>query len=517
MKPITNDMLSSLIQKFQSGRQPSLPQTNMTSGTVIPSATNIAPIDAMTLALMGKLHSPAESPAEMEKLISALSFLSSDIGYGSGRFYGSSGSPESDYWLAGIWAVASLNWLSGKNIARNWSKQSSRYTEDGFEKAWNSYDPKHPNGIGIGSLYKRAKELGWRIPVINASISQPSPDAGRYKVMWPADIANIQPIQWRLKHVLPATGLAVIYGPSGSGKSFLTVDLGGAISHGNPWFGIKTYQTTVIYVVLEGEAGIRNRIQALEKAHGPLPANGFGVITQSFQLTSPQDVIDLAEVVPTGSVVFIDTLNRAAPTADENSSSDMGKIIEAAKTLYRVTNSLVVLVHHTGKDASRGIRGHSSLVGALDGSIEVQRSDQKRSWTVAKTKDGEDGKTVNFKLKHHVLDQDAEGDDIVSCSVEPDLAAVLTPRVPSGDQQKMALRSIKAAVANSVTMGVAGAGANDLCVRVDDAMTAVAAVLATTPKNKRNNRAKTLIDGLIKGSYLGTGLDASGDGWLWAL
>jgi len=185
MKPITNDMLSSLIQKFQSGRQPSLPQTNMTSGTVIPSATNIAPIDAMTLALMGKLHSPAESPAEMEKLISALSFLSSDIGYGSGRFYGSSGSPESDYWLAGIWAVASLNWLSGKNIARNWSKQSSRYTEDGFEKAWNSYDPKHPNGIGIGSLYKRAKELGWRIPVINASISQPSPDAGRYKVMWP--------------------------------------------------------------------------------------------------------------------------------------------------------------------------------------------------------------------------------------------------------------------------------------------------------------------------------------------
>jgi hypothetical protein len=457
-----------------------------------------------------------EVPEQVNKLKSALTVLSSDVPRGQGKLYEAGESvPSEDYWLLVIWAIRSLNWIYGEEIAREWSIQSSRYTDEGFQQAWNGFDPNKPDKVGIGSLYKLAKAHGWIAPVTETVPATPIAASDRYKVMWPADIANIQPIQWRLKHVLPATGLAVIYGPSGSGKSFLTVDLGGAISHGNPWFGIKTYQTTVIYVVLEGEAGIRNRIQALEKAHGPLPANGFGVITQSFQLTSPQDVIDLAEVVPAGSVVFIDTLNRAAPTADENSSSDMGKIIEAAKTLYRVTNSLVVLVHHTGKDASRGIRGHSSLVGALDGSIEVQRSDQKRSWTVAKTKDGEDGKTVNFKLKHHVLGQDADGDDIVSCSVEPDLAAVLTPKVPSGGQQKMALRSIKAAIASSAITGVAGAGANDACIRVDDAVATVAAGLTTTPKNKRNSRARTLINGLIKDAYLGTGLDSSGDGWLW--
>jgi hypothetical protein len=517
MKPITNDMLSSLIQKFQSGRQPSLPPTNMTNGMGRLDTSITAPIGAMTLALMGRLNSPAESPAESEKLISALSFLSSDIGYGSGRFYDSSGSPESDYWLAGIWAVASLNWSSGKDIARNWSKQSPRYTDDGFEKAWNSFNPKHPNGIGIGSLYKRAKELGWRIPVINASISQPSPDAGRYKILWPADVSVIPSIQWRIKHVLPTIGLAAVYGPSGSGKSFLALDLAAAISKGNKWFGIRTYQAPVVYLMLEGEGGIKTRVLALEEAHGPLPANGFGVITQSFQLTSPQDVADLAEVVPTGSVVFIDTLNRAAPTSDENSSKEMGEILEAAKALYKATNSLVILVHHTGKDTSRGMRGHSSLVAALDGAIEVQRSDQKRSWTVAKTKDGEDGKTVNFKLKHHALGQDADGEDITSCSIEPDHSAIFVTKGPSGDKQKKALSAVKQVLASSVHLGNAGSGSNTPCITVSNAVATVAVTLTTELKNKRNNRAKTLIDGLIKGGYLGTGLDASGDGWVWKL
>lgn len=517
MKPITNDMLSSLIQKFQSGRQPSLSPTNMTNGMGILGTSITAPIGAMTLALMGRLNSPAESPTEIAKLISALSFLSSDTGYGSGRFYASSGSPESDYWLAGIWAIASLNWPSGKDIARNWSKQSARYTEDGFEKAWNSYNPKHPNGIGIGSLYKRAKELGWQMPVANANTSPTSPDTGRYKILWPSDVSAIPSIQWRIKHVLPTIGLAAVYGPSGSGKSFLALDLGRAIAHGNPWFGIRTYQAPVIYVMLEGEGGIKNRVLALEEAHGPLPANGFGVITQSFQLTSPQDVVDLAEVVPTGSVVFIDTLNRAAPTSDENSSKEMGEILEAAKALYKATNSLVILVHHTGKDTSRGMRGHSSLVAALDGAIEVQRSDQKRSWTVAKTKDGQDGKTVNFKLKHHVIGKDSDDEDITSCSIEPDQSSVFVKKEPSGSQQKIALNTVRQALESSGYSGIAGSGSNTPCITVSDAVAAVAVTLTTEPKNKRNNRAKTLIDSLIKGDYLGTGLDATGDGWVWKL
>lgn len=460
-----------------------------------------------------------ELPEQIARLKSALSVLSSDVPRGQGKLYEAGESvPSENYWLLVIWAIRSLNWIYGEEIAREWSIQSSRYTDEGFQQAWNGFDPNKPDKVGIGSLYKLAKAHGWIASVTETVPATPIAASDRYKVMWPADIANIQPIKWRLKHVLPATGLAAIYGPSGSGKSFLTVDLGRAISHGNPWFGIKTYQATVIYVVLEGEAGIWNRVQALEKAHGPLPPNGFGVITQPFEIVKPQDLVDLSAVIPSGSVVFIDTLNRAAPTADENSSRDMGEILEAAKMLYRVTNSLVVLVHHTGKDASRGMRGHSSLFAAVDGAIEVTRDAAgNRSWAVAKAKDGEDDKTANFRFKRHVLDQDAEGDDIVSCSVEPDSSKVFVTREPSGAKQKLALAAIRRALASATNFGKCTAGTGTPCLSVTEAIAVVAAELTTEPANKRNYKAKGLIDSLRGGGFVCSGLDAQGDGWLWKL
>ena len=461
----------------------------------------------------------SEVPEQIAKVKSALSVLSSDVPRGQGKLYEpGETSVSEDYWLLVIWAIRSLNWTCGEEIARAWSIQSGRYTDEGFEQAWNGFDPNKPDKVGIGSLYKLANAHGWIAPATEAVPAIPIAASDRYKVMWPTDIANIQPIQWRLKHVLPATGLAAIYGASGSGKTFMTVDLGAAISHGNPWFGIKTYQTTVIYVVLEGEAGIRNRIQALEKAQGPLPPNGFGVITQPFEIVKPQDLVDLSAVIPSGSVVFIDTLNRSAPIADENSSRDMGQILEAAKTLYRATNSLVVLVHHTGKDASRGMRGHSSLFAAMDGAIEVTRDAAgNRSWAVVKAKDGEDDKTANFRLKRHVLGQDVDGEDIVSCSVEPDSSKVFVTREPSGAKQKLALAAIRRALASANNIGKCTSGTGNPCLSVTEAIAVVAAELTTEPANKRNYKAKGLIDSLRGGGFVCSGLDAQGDGWLWKL
>ncbi len=64
-----------------------------------------------------------------------------------------------------------------------------------------------------------------------------------------------------------------------------------------------------------------------------------------------------------------------------------------------MTGGLVVLVHHTGKDATKGLRGHSSLFAALDAAIEVSRSGERREWILAKSKDGRDGSTHPFKLR----------------------------------------------------------------------------------------------------------------------
>ncbi len=505
---ITVEMLRSLnaeLEVLSTANKPSL------------SSKNHAAPPPQLRHLTSKQQVP-ETPAEVEKLKSALSVLSPDALRGQGILYepGDLGA-TSNYWLMVVWAVASLNWISGKEIVRKWSMGSTRFTNEGFESAWNAYDHSRPNAIGIGSLYRLAIDNGWQPLFTAPADALLMADASRYKVLSPVAIQALPHQQWRVKHVLPTSGLAALFGPSGSGKSFLALDLASCISHGVPWFGIRVNQAPVLYVMLEGEGGIRNRIAAHENAQGPLPANAFGVITQPFQLTTPQDVIDLAVATPPGAVIFIDTLNRAAPTSDENSSKEMGVILQAAKDLQLRTQGLVIVVHHTGKDSSKGMRGHSSLHAALDAAIEVERTATgSRHWSIAKAKDGEDGKKVAFKLKVHTLGQDADGDDITSCSVEPDLASIFVKAEPKGSKQRGALKVAKNLFTSSqASTGVACCPVGAKCMKVEVVVVALASTLATTAANKRNNEARRLVRALISSGHLGSAIDASGDAWCW--
>jgi hypothetical protein len=219
-------------------------------------------------------------------------------------------------------------------------------------------------------------------------------------------LRNLPPLAWRVRGVLPAVGLAGLYGPSASGKSFLALDMAAAIAEGRRWFDCRVEAAPVVYAALKGEGGFRLRVAAWEAHTGHALPDSLAMVLQSFKLTEPQDVADLAAVVPAGAVVFLDTLNRAAPTADENSSKDMGEILDAAKRLQRLINGLVVLVHHTGKDATKGLRGHSSLFAALDAAVEVSRDGERREWKVAKSKDGQDGDAHPFKLQIETLGTD---------------------------------------------------------------------------------------------------------------
>lgn len=257
----------------------------------------------------------------------------------------------------------------------------------------------------------------------------------RYKLLTSADLAALPPLRWLVRGVLPAEGLAALYGPSGSGKSFLALDLFAAVAECRRWFDCRVEAAPVVYAALEGETGVKLRVQAWERHHARKLPDGMRMVLQPFKLTEGADVAELAAAIVKaggkGAVVVLDTLNRAAPTADENSSRDMGQILEGAKALQRLVGGLVVLVHHSGKDLTRGMRGHSSMFAALDASIEVSREGERRAWTVAKSKDGQDGITHPFKLEVVELGQDEYGEAITSC--------VAVPADPAEDKQTKAM------------------------------------------------------------------------------
>ena len=332
----------------------------------------------------------------------------------------------------------------------------------------------------------------------------------RYKLLGGNELRNLPPLAWRVHGVLPAVGLAALYGPSASGKSFLAFDMAAAIAEGQHWFDCRVEPAPVVYAALEGEAGLKLRALAWEASRGRTLPDGLHMMLQPFKLTETQDVIDLAAVVPPGAVVFVDTLNRAAPTADENSSRDMGEILEAAKRLQAVAGCLVVLIHHTGKDSTRGLRGHSSLFAAMDAAIEVSRDGDRREWKVAKSKDGQDGERHPFKLAVEVLGTEATGEEITSCVVVRDTATqdVRAAKVAQGPNQKAVLEVLRHLFRDGQT-GRPGAPPFQQCVELEAAVSAGAAKLTCTT-DRRATRAREAITALI-----GRGVLGCNDGWLW--
>lgn len=340
--------------------------------------------------------------------------------------------------------------------------------------------------------------------------SEPPELPSRYRLLTADELRNMPSLDWRVRGVLPTVGVAALYGPSTAGKSFLALDLAAAIAEGQKWFGLRVKAAPVVYAALEGEAGIKLRAQAWEVHRGrPLPEK-LRLMLQPFKLTEPEDVSDLAAVVPHGAVVFLDTLNRAAPTSDENSSKDMGEILEAAKRLQATTGGLVTLVHHTGKDATKGLRGHSSLFAALDAAIEVSRNGERRIWQPPKVKDGKDGEAYPFRLQVETLGIDEYGDPITSCVVVPDNSArdVKAAKLPTGGNQKLVLDALRPLFKDGC-IGKPGAPPLARCIELEAAISAGVAKMVCA-SDRRTSRTREALTGLI-----GRGVLGHQDGWVW--
>ena len=367
-----------------------------------------------------------------------------------------------------------------------------------------------PQNSDVNDLMQR--DGGDALAALLEAASEPPRPEPRYKLLGADELRNLPALAWRVRGVLPAVGLAGLYGPSASGKSFLALDMAAAIADGRRWFDCRVDAAPVVYAALEGEGGFKLRLAAWEAHTGRALPDSLHMVLQSFKLTEPQDVQDLAAVVPSGAVVFLDTLNRAAPTADENSSKDMGEILSAAKQLQSLINGLVVLVHHTGKDATKGLRGHSSLFAALDAAVEVSRDGDRREWRVAKSKDGQDGDAHSFKLQIETLGTDDHGDPITSCVVVQDHADkdIQRAKVPQGDNQRLVYEGIRGLFKDGTT-GKPGAPPLRPCIELEAAVMAGAARL-TCPSDKRTSRSRLAISGLVA-----RGVYGCNEGWLWTV
>lgn len=280
-----------------------------------------------------------------------------------------------------------------------------------------------------------ARRKGWTpqeyaAPEWDAPDAAPAP-ATPPAVEWFDDIQAALTDSYLVKGVIARESMSVVYGPSNSGKTFFALDLAYHIAIGAGWRGHRVAQAAVLYLAAEGGRGVANRIVALRQMHGvcdvpfALKRAGMDLLHDQADL---QTVYDLARAVQAKTpdlpmLIVIDTLSRVMAGGDENSAADMTALIRNIDAIRAATGAHIMLVHHTGKDAARGARGHSSLRAATDTEIEVQNSEddegaQHRAAMVTKQRDYQGGETFAFTLETVSLGHDQDGDEVSSCVVK---------------------------------------------------------------------------------------------------
>ncbi|HUI12552.1 MAG TPA: AAA family ATPase [Xanthobacteraceae bacterium] len=269
-----------------------------------------------------------------------------------------------------------------------------------------------------------------------------------------------------VKRLLPRAGVAVIWGPPKCYKSFWAMDLALHIALGWTYRGRRVQQAAVVYLCLEGKDGLPARKEAMARHYGVGDAPFHAITTKLNLAKDAAGLIASVEAQLQGikpGAVFIDTLNRSL-VGSESKDEDMQAYLAGAATISEKFNSLVAIVHHCGYDASR-MRGHSSLPGAIDAQIRVDRTaDLQMTATVIEAKDFPEGEEIASRLESVELGVDPDGDPVTSLVVLPPDETMLrqvkrTSTKGLGAEQKNALTALteclaEAGVAPSLAMGL---------------------------------------------------------------
>lgn len=309
-------------------------------------------------------------------------------------------------------------------MAEHWNERCAPpWTREGLEE-------KTAHAFRYGRSAPGADNPAAQFAGVNVPAPEVKPEArpaNRFPLVSFSDIRMTAMPEYLIKGLLPRRGLAVVWGPPKSGKSFLVVDMVSHVALGWKYRDRRVKQGTVVYCALEGADGFRKRAQAFRLAKlrdvaTPDALDRFKLMAAPLALVSDRETFVAALAEQLGgerpAVVVIDTLNRSFE-GSESKDADMTAYVRAATTIIERFDCLVVIVHHCGLNEER-MRGSTALKGALEVEISIARDGSEN--IVAKVecaKDMATGEPFYSRLEFIPVGVDEDGDAITSGVVWP--------------------------------------------------------------------------------------------------
>lgn len=247
---------------------------------------------------------------------------------------------------------------------------------------------------------------------------------------------RIKPIlksRYLVKGWLDRGAFSIVYGESNVGKTFFALDLAMHVAAAQEWHGHKVpgnddYAGPVVYIAGEGGAGLSNRIEALRRERPHLmkytEENGdFVLLPVMIDLCGSDDAAAIVEALDgldmPPALIVIDTLAMAFGGGDENTARDMGIFVNNCRNIRAETGAHVMVIHHSGKDTSKGARGSGALRAASDTEIELTTDGKVIIAETRKQRDMEGGAVFAYSLRGVFLGMDEDGDKVTSAVIEP--------------------------------------------------------------------------------------------------
>lgn len=254
--------------------------------------------------------------------------------------------------------------------------------------------------------------------------------------------------KYLVRGLVDAAVVLCIYGESGAGKSSMAIELALSIASGRPFLGRRVSPGAVLYLAGEGGRGLRNRIIAARMA-GNVSADIPLAVVRAPVLLDSNDAVRVvaaaqalaAETGQPVQMIVFDTLARSL-IGDENSTQDMGAAIRAFEEIREATGATVALVHHAGKDTSKGARGSSALRAALDTELLVEGRENPRVMSVTKQRDLPMTGPVAFTLESVQIGTDSENEPITAAVVREGEPVTASPQA-RGKQQTVLLAALE--------------------------------------------------------------------------
>jgi KaiC/GvpD/RAD55 family RecA-like ATPase len=245
--------------------------------------------------------------------------------------------------------------------------------------------------------------------------------------------------------------ICVMVSESGTGKTFVSLDLAASVSSGIPWYGRDVEQGSVAYVLFEGDdIGIRlrairdktgHRLDHLYvlRAQDPLSPRitrdgeerSLGEISLAAAVKALSEELKKANRPPI-RIVVIDTV-RASMAGSEDSSEHVSAYLRAVRRIMAsVPGAGAVLTHHAGwqdgENQRKRERGSSAWRGNCDGTVyleageyDADKGEAQLTLRTLKVRDGEKPPPLHLlRRRVELAERDRRGEPVTSCVIGRD-------------------------------------------------------------------------------------------------